>query len=107
MSKHVLVTGSSTGIGRACALHLAERGWIVHAGVRKAGDGESLKRDSAGAVRGIVVDITEEASVAAAAREIESRVGSAGLSGLVNNAGTCVAGAVGTGAVGGGGGGGR
>ena len=36
--KTVLVTGSSTGIGEACAKRLAGRGWRVLAGVRKAGD---------------------------------------------------------------------
>ena len=43
----VVVTGASTGIGRACALHLATRGFDVLAGVRKAEDGERL-REAAG-----------------------------------------------------------
>ena len=40
----VLVTGASTGIGRACALSLDALGLRVFAGVRKSGDGESLRR---------------------------------------------------------------
>ena len=40
----VLVTGASTGIGRACALSLDALGFRVFAGVRKSGDGESLRR---------------------------------------------------------------
>ncbi|QFY07632.1 SDR family NAD(P)-dependent oxidoreductase [Nonomuraea phyllanthi] len=42
MSKTVLVTGASTGIGRATALLLARQGFTVHAGVRKDADGEAL-----------------------------------------------------------------
>ena len=43
----VLVTGASTGIGRACALSLDALGFRVFAGVRKSGDGESLRRAGA------------------------------------------------------------
>ena len=39
----VLVTGASTGIGRACAIYLASHGFTVFAGVRKEQDAESLR----------------------------------------------------------------
>lgn len=94
MSRHVLITGSSTGIGRACALHLATNGWTVHAGVRKAADGQALQREAGNTLRSIVLDITDAASIASAAAEIHQRVGTAGLSGLVNNAGVCFFGPV-------------
>ena len=44
--KSVLITGASTGIGAACALHLDEKGVRVFAGVRKESDGTSLKRSA-------------------------------------------------------------
>ena len=40
----VVVTGASTGIGEACALHLDKLGYRVFAGIRKALDGEALRQ---------------------------------------------------------------
>ncbi len=81
----VLITGASRGIGRACALGLAARGWRVHAGVRSEADGESLL---AGGITPVLLDVTDPDQVARAARE----VGPGGLDALVNNAGIAVAG---------------
>src|SRR5690242_7450023 len=94
MNRHVVVTGSSTGIGRACVMHLASRGWVVHAGVRKPSDAQSLERERGAAVRSVILDVTDAASIAAAAEEIAQRVGNEGLAGLVNNAGMGVNGPV-------------
>jgi NAD(P)-dependent dehydrogenase (short-subunit alcohol dehydrogenase family) len=46
--KHALVTGASTGIGRATALELVSHGWHVFATVRQSRDGEALERAAAG-----------------------------------------------------------
>src|SRR5688572_30975905 len=82
MARLALVTGASTGIGRACALHLAGRGFDVLAGVRNPADApEGLEP--------LRLDITSEADVAAAAE----RVG-AELHALVNNAGIAITGPV-------------
>lgn len=89
----VLITGSSTGIGRAAAVHLAARGWTVYAGVRKPADGDALNRESA-AIKPITIDVTDDASITAAAQRLTSELGAAGLAGLVNNAGISVNGPV-------------
>jgi NAD(P)-dependent dehydrogenase (short-subunit alcohol dehydrogenase family) len=86
---YVLVTGTSSGIGEACARHLAGLGFNVFAGVRKQADGE---RVAGPRIEPVIVDVTDDASVAAAAETIRAAVGNSGLAGLVNNAGIAVAG---------------
>lgn len=46
--RSVLITGASTGIGRAAALHLDAREWRVFAGVRREEDAESLRTEASG-----------------------------------------------------------
>jgi NAD(P)-dependent dehydrogenase (short-subunit alcohol dehydrogenase family) len=88
----VVITGASTGIGRACALSLDALGFRVFAGVRKSADGESLRRASSAHLTPIFIDVTDEQSIAAAAEEVSREVGDAGLAGLVNNAGVAIPG---------------
>jgi NAD(P)-dependent dehydrogenase (short-subunit alcohol dehydrogenase family) len=82
MTRVALVTGTSTGIGRAIAIHLAARGFEVLAGVRKP-------EDAPPGLEPIVLDVTSEDDIAAAA----GRVGPT-LHALVNNAGIAVNGPV-------------
>jgi NAD(P)-dependent dehydrogenase (short-subunit alcohol dehydrogenase family) len=88
-ANHVLVTGASTGIGEACALHLDRLGWRVFAGVRKDADGTRLQEQAGarGRLTPILLDVTDEAQVNDALAAIGDAVGSDGLAGLVNNAG--------------------
>jgi NAD(P)-dependent dehydrogenase (short-subunit alcohol dehydrogenase family) len=88
----VVITGASTGIGAACALHLDKVGFRVFAGVRKGTDGDALKRESTGRLTPVSIDVTDAAAIASAAATVAAIVGEAGLSGLVNNAGIVVAG---------------
>ena len=83
--KTILVTGSSTGIGEACALHLDKLGHQVYAGVRRETDGERLRSKSSDRLTPVIIDVTDQASIDAAAKRVESEVGQ--LDGLVNNAG--------------------
>ena len=60
--QHTLVTGSSSGIGRATALRLAAAGQHVYAGVRKPDDGDRLVRSAAGEsgeITPLILDVTE------------------------------------------------
>ena len=84
----VVVTGASSGIGEATALELRSLGFSVVAGVRSREDGERLGGQGLTPLR---LEITDAASIAAAAAEVESLVGADGLAGLVNNAGIAVA----------------
>lgn len=84
--KAVLITGATTGIGRATAEHLAAKGYFVYAGARKDADMEALNKiENVMAVR---LDVTKQDQVDAAVRLIEDQ--GRGLWGLVNNAGVAV-----------------
>jgi len=83
----VVVTGASTGIGRATALYLDRKGYSVFAGVRKQKDAESLEEEGSELLTPITIDVTKERSIKAAEQRVRKAVGKAGLAGLVNNAG--------------------
>lgn len=91
-NKSVVVTGASKGIGRASALRLDRAGFRVFAGVRSPADGEALRAEASDRLIPVRIDVTDEASVAEAARYVADVVGAEGLYGLVNNAGIAVAG---------------
>ncbi len=86
----VLVTGASTGIGRATALRLDSAGWRVFAGVRKEADAEALRAAGSERLTPVTIDVTDPAQIAAAAEQIGTALGGAGLDGLVNNAGVAI-----------------
>jgi len=88
----VVITGASTGIGEACALHLDKLGYRVFAGIRKAADGESLRQRASARLVPVRLDISDEAEVGQAARNVIEALGGEGLAGLVNNAGIVVGG---------------
>ena len=89
---NVVITGASTGIGRACALRLDRMGWRVFAGVRNADAGAALTKVASDRLTPVIIDVTDAASIAAAAELVAAAVGDRGLAGLVNNAGISVAG---------------
>jgi len=86
--KSVVITGSSSGIGRACALALDRKGFRVFAGVRKTADGDALREAASESLTPVHIDVTDSASIHAMAEQVADEVGDAGLYGLVNNAGT-------------------
>lgn len=90
MKKIVVITGSSSGIGRETALFLASRGFHVLAGVRKEKDMEALSRHAG--ITPAIMDVTEEGSVRAAAAH--PLLHGASEVHLVNNAGIAVGGPI-------------
>ena len=91
--KAILITGSSTGIGKACALHLDKLGFKVYAGVRKQADGDNLKKEASENLTPIILDVTDAESIESTISIIEKETGGE-ISGLVNNAGTGISGVV-------------
>ena len=87
-----MITGASTGIGRACALHFDKKGYRVFAGVRKDSDAESLKKKASDKLTPVMIDVTDYESVSKAAEMVAKAVGESGLDALVNNAGIAVSG---------------
>lgn len=92
--RSVVVTGSSSGIGRASALLLVERGFQVFAGVRRPADGALLRNAGGEAIVPIILDVTEAESIASAAADVIRQLGARPLHGLVNVAGIGIAGPV-------------
>jgi NAD(P)-dependent dehydrogenase (short-subunit alcohol dehydrogenase family) len=89
ISKAVLITGCSTGIGRATAQRLAAKGWTVYATARRA---EAIADLESAGCRTLSLDVTDEPSMKAAVDAIEAEHGAVGV--LVNNAGYSQSGAV-------------
>jgi NAD(P)-dependent dehydrogenase (short-subunit alcohol dehydrogenase family) len=83
----VVVTGASSGIGRACALDLDRRGFRVFAGVRKQDDADALQRDASQRLTPVLVDVTESDAIARLHETVDGALGPDPLAGVVNNAG--------------------
>lgn len=89
----IVLTGSSSGIGAACARFLASEGYTVFAGRRDIGQAGAPEHVGAGIIVNVPLDVTDERSTFSARAEVERRLGTAGrLHGLVNNAGITVIG---------------
>lgn len=89
----VLISGASTGIGKACALLLDRSGYRVFAGVRKREAGEHLQEETSERLTPVILDVTEPMQIAAAVEIVSEALGpDPSLAGIVNNAGICVAG---------------
>jgi len=89
VTRGVVVTGASTGIGAAIARHLAGRGFRVFGTVRRPEDEAALEGAGVTAVR---MDVTDTASIARAREQVERALAGVPLGGLVNNAGIPAAG---------------
>ncbi|MDQ3878162.1 MAG: SDR family oxidoreductase, partial [Actinomycetota bacterium] len=88
----VVITGASSGIGRACALYLDRNGHRVFAGVRKEADAESLREQGSNRMSPVLVDVTDQESITKARDHVEADLDGRPLHGLVNNAGITISG---------------
>ncbi len=90
-NKAILITGTSTGIGKACALHLDKLGFKIYAGVRKQVDGDNLKKEASQRLTPVILDVTGDEAISSAAQLVAKETGGE-LYGLVNNAGIALSG---------------
>lgn len=88
MKKNVLITGTSTGIGRCTAILLAENGFKVYAGVRTEKDFDSLASENEN-IKPIYIDVLDKASISKAAQLLKEEA--VELTAIINNAGAVVA----------------
>jgi NAD(P)-dependent dehydrogenase (short-subunit alcohol dehydrogenase family) len=103
-ARSALVTGTSSGIGKAISLKLAAEGVNVFAGVRRSADGEALIAEASqlsaasphkvGRVTPVIVDVTNNISIQNVVDQVREEAGSDGLWALINNAGVAVGGPV-------------
>lgn len=92
LDRAVVVTGASTGIGRAAVASVVRNGGLAFASVRKQADADSLKAEFGDGVVPLQFDVADEAAVQAGAAQAAERIGNRRLFGLVNNAGIAVPG---------------
>jgi NAD(P)-dependent dehydrogenase (short-subunit alcohol dehydrogenase family) len=86
--RSVVVTGASSGIGRATVLRLTRNGWRVFAAVREDADARSIEDEAKGDLETIQLDLVDPDSIHTAAQDVDRRLNGLGLNGLFNNAGT-------------------
>jgi hypothetical protein len=92
LDRAIVVTGASTGIGRAAVAKAVREGAQVFASVRKEADAESLRGEHGAAVTPLLFDVADEVAVRAGAAQVAAALGNKRLYGLVNNAGIAVPG---------------
>ncbi|TFH31412.1 MAG: SDR family NAD(P)-dependent oxidoreductase [Myxococcales bacterium] len=86
----LVITGASTGIGAACAVGLAKRGYAVFAGVRKPDDGVRLQSEVGANLIPLTIDVTDQSTIDAAAQRVQEERRGRPIRGLFNNAGVSV-----------------
>jgi NAD(P)-dependent dehydrogenase (short-subunit alcohol dehydrogenase family) len=90
--KVAVITGTSSGIGRACALFLVREGFQVFAGVRRPVDGDKLVSEAGNLLIPLIIDVTDIESIAAAVKDVAATLQGRKLNGLVNVAGIGITG---------------
>lgn len=92
ISKNILITGVSSGIGYGAAKQFIRRGYSVFGSVRTQADADRLQTELGAAFVPLVFDVTDVGAVNAAARYLTERLAGSGLGGLINNAGIAIGG---------------
>ncbi len=92
VSKNILITGVSTGIGYGAAKHFVQRGYTVFGSVRTQPDANRLLAEFGDTFVPLLFDVTDAEAVTAAARFLTEKLVGSGLGGLINNAGIAIGG---------------
>ena len=92
--KNVLVTGASTGIGRATTRYLDEVGYSVFACVRKESDLVSIQQECSINVKPIILDVSSSNQIEEGVNKVKNACNNHGLFAVVNNAGITAIGSV-------------
>jgi NAD(P)-dependent dehydrogenase (short-subunit alcohol dehydrogenase family) len=87
VARSVVITGASSGIGRASVARMIARGWRVFATVRKQTDAAELQASFGSQVAPIILDVTQRDAIASAGLHVREQLQGRGLDGLVNVAG--------------------
>jgi short-subunit dehydrogenase len=90
--KYIVITGVSTGIGRAVAEHFLKKGDFVFGSVRKETEAEQLKATLGDRFEPLIFDVRDNAAIIKAAKIVKKRVDTEGVALLINNAGIAVSG---------------
>ena len=91
-SKNILITGASTGIGYALSQAFIHKGYSVYGSVRKQADADRVAAELGERFHPVLFDVTDHSAVEQAAQQLKAELGTAGLGGLVNNAGIALGG---------------
>jgi NAD(P)-dependent dehydrogenase (short-subunit alcohol dehydrogenase family) len=79
-NKSAVITGASSGIGRACVSRMIQSGWRVFATVRNSEDGDRLRSEFGSPLTPVIMDVTDRASIVAAAQQVAAQLDARGLS---------------------------
>jgi NAD(P)-dependent dehydrogenase (short-subunit alcohol dehydrogenase family) len=93
MPKSMLISGASTGIGKALSLELDRQGYRVFAGVRNSNDADVLRSQASPQLTPVILDVTIPETISTTCRELSDKTGGE-LFCLVNNAGISISGAL-------------
>jgi NAD(P)-dependent dehydrogenase (short-subunit alcohol dehydrogenase family) len=91
MPKSVLISGASSGIGKALSLELDRQGYQVFAGIRKTSDAEAFRSQASSLLTPVILDVTLSETISSAGREVVNKAGGE-LYALINNAGISIGG---------------
>ncbi|GAB3895684.1 SDR family NAD(P)-dependent oxidoreductase [Spirosoma agri] len=92
VSKNILITGVSTGIGYGATSQFVRRGYTVFGSVRHQADADRLQTEFGDKFVPLLFDVTDATAVSEAAHLLTDRLEGSGLGGLINNAGIAIGG---------------
>jgi NAD(P)-dependent dehydrogenase (short-subunit alcohol dehydrogenase family) len=86
-SLSVIITGTSSGIGRTTTRRLDREGWRVFAAVRRTSDADALRAECSERVTPLLMDVTQQSQIDQAVKDVSDALAGASLTAIVNNAG--------------------